>query len=63
MTESNQFLTLKEVSERYNLPLSTLRRHAWERRFPLYKIFNKIRVSVREFEAYFEKFHLEGRDK
>jgi excisionase family DNA binding protein len=63
MTESNLFMTLKEVSGRYNLPLSTLRRWAWERRFPLYKISNKILVSASEFEAYFENFHVKGGGK
>jgi excisionase family DNA binding protein len=61
MTEVNQeFMTLEEISKRYNLPLSTLRRWAWERRFSLYNVSNKIRVSVKEWEDYWEQFHIKG---
>ncbi len=55
-----EFMTLQEISKRYKLPLSTLRRWAWERRFSLYKVSNKIRVSVQEWEDYWQKFHIKG---
>lgn len=45
-------VTLKEISERYSIPLSTLRRWASERKFPLYKVSNRIRVSPEEFQQW-----------
>jgi excisionase family DNA binding protein len=60
MTVNKEFMTLREVSQRFNIPLSTLRRWAWERRFSLYKVSNKIRVSVSEWQVYWEKFHIKG---
>ena len=61
MTEVNQkFMTLEEISKRYNLPLGTLRRWVWERQFSLYKVSNRIRVSVKEREDYWEQFHIKG---
>lgn len=62
MENSSQkvLFTLKEISERYSIPLSTLRRWASERRFPLYKISNRIRVSAKEFEDWFQEFRIES---
>ncbi len=47
-----KLLTLKEISKIYSIPLSTLRRWASERRFPLYKVSNRILVSPEEFEEW-----------
>ena len=47
-----KLLTLKEISEIYSIPLSTLRRWASERRFPLFKVSNRILVSPEEFEEW-----------
>ena len=54
-----KLLTLKEISKIYSIPLSTLRRWAAERKFPLYKISNRIRVSVEEFEEWLSKFRVD----
>ena len=51
--------TLDEISETYSLSLATLRRWAAERRFPLYKISNMIRVSETEFNDWIETFKIE----
>lgn len=51
-------LTLREVANRYGLPLTTLRRWASERRYPIYKISNRIRVSETEFNNWLEKFKI-----
>jgi hypothetical protein len=55
--ESKRFLSLYEISERYSLPISTVRRWSSERRFPLYKISNRVRVSIDEWETWLEQFH------
>jgi len=52
-----KFLSLKEVSQIYAIPLNTLRRWASERKFPLYKLSNRIKVSLPEFEEWLEQFH------
>jgi len=57
------YCRLKAISARYDIPLSTLRRWASERRFPLYKISNLIRVSPVEFQEWWEKRHIKGGDK
>jgi len=44
-----KLLTLKDISKIYSIPLSTLRRWASERRFPLFKVSNRILVSSEEF--------------
>ena len=56
-----KLVNLREISEIYSIPLSTLRRWASERKFPLYKISNRIRVSIEEFEEWLSKFRIEGR--
>ena len=50
-----KLLTLKEISKIYSIPLSTLRRWASERRFPLFKVSNRILVSPQEFEEWLDK--------
>lgn len=47
-----KYLNLKELSILTGRPLSTLRRWAWERRFPLYRWSNRIMVSLEEFESW-----------
>lgn len=47
-----KYLNLKELSVLTGRPLSTLRRWAWERRFPLYRMSNRIIVSLEEFESW-----------
>ena len=49
---NKSLVTLRDISEQYSIPLSTLRRWASERRFPLHKISNMIRVSPVEFEEW-----------
>ena len=61
ITES-KFMTLEQLSKRYQLPLSTLRRWCSERRFSVYRISNRIRVSVEEWEEWLRKFHIEGKE-
>jgi hypothetical protein len=51
--------TLKEISEIYSIPLSTLRRWASERRFPLFKVSNRILVSPQEFEEWLNQQKVE----
>ncbi len=51
ITES-KFMTLEEVAKLYHLPLSTLRRWCAERRFPIYKISNRIRVAKDEWDGW-----------
>ena len=48
--KNKSLVTLRDISEQYSIPLSTLRRLASERRFSLHKISNMIRVSPVEFE-------------
>lgn len=55
--QTKTFLSLQEISEKFGIPLSTLRRWAAERKFPLYKISNRVRVSIDEWEAWLEEFH------
>ena len=55
-----KLITLDEISETYSLSLATLRRWASERKFPLYKISNMIRVSETEFNDWIETFKIEG---
>lgn len=54
------FLSLSELSQKYGIPLSTLRRWAAERRFPIFKISNRIRVSISEWEDWLRQFHTKG---
>lgn len=49
---NKSLVTLRDISEQYSIPLSTLRKWASERRFSLYKISNMIRVSPVEFEEW-----------
>ena len=49
---NKSLVTLRDISEQYSIPLSTLRRWSSERRFPLHKISNMIRVSPVEFEEW-----------
>jgi len=55
----SRLLTLREVSEEFNLPLGTLRLWASQRKFPLYKIRGaKIRVDRDEFQEWLKEFHV-----
>jgi len=62
-SEEMRFLSLREVSKKYSMPLSTVRRWAASRKFPLYKISNRIKVSSVEFEEWFLKFKVEPQNK
>ncbi|MGH7801508.1 MAG: helix-turn-helix domain-containing protein [Thermodesulfobacteriota bacterium] len=55
-----EFVRLEAISQRYDITLSTLRRWCAERRFPIYKVSNRVRVSVREFEEWWQKQHVQG---
>jgi len=50
-------ITLEELAGLHSLNIKTLRRWASERRFPLYKISNMIRVSPDEFSEWLKQFH------
>ena len=54
-----KLITLEEISEIYSLSLATLRRWSSERRFPLYRISNRIRVDELEFRNWIENFKIE----
>jgi excisionase family DNA binding protein len=55
--QDKKYFTLRELSERFSIPLSTLRRWASERRFPLYRVSNRILVSASEWSTWLEEFH------
>jgi len=59
MNNTDKLLTLKELAEKYSLSLNTLRRWGSERRFPIYKISNRIRVCDSEFRDWIEKFKIQ----
>ena len=61
--QTKNFFTLLELSQKYGIPLSTLRRWAAERKFPIFKISNRIRVSIDEWEGWLEQFHLKRGDE
>jgi hypothetical protein len=56
--QEQKFLSLEDISRIYRIPLSTLRRWASERRFPLYKISSRIKVSVTDWESWIEGFYI-----
>lgn len=56
--ELTGLITLEELAERYHLKLSTLRRWASERKFPIYRISNRIRVCPAEFSQWLQQFHV-----
>lgn len=60
MTENpnKKFINLRELSQLYSIPLSTLRRWASERRFPLYKVSNRVFVAEKEWEEYLSGFRI-----
>ena len=58
LISEKKMLTLRELSERYSFSLLTLRRWGAERRYPLYKVSNRIRVSIEEWESWLEEFHI-----
>lgn len=53
-------IKLREISKQYSIPLSTARRWASERRFPLYRVSNRIYVSPEEFESWLQKYKIEA---
>ncbi len=63
MLKKKKLLSLAEVAEIYSFSLLTLRRWSAERRFPLYKVSNRIRVSPTEFEAWLSKSKVEPKDR
>lgn len=48
-------INLRQLSMYSSIPLSTLRRWASERRFPLYKISSRVMVRIDEFDTWLEK--------
>jgi len=54
------YLSLRDISKRYPIPLSSLRRFASERRFILYKVSNRIYVNIDEFNEWFEGFKVKN---
>lgn len=54
----NTLKNLRDISDQYSIPLSTLRRWASERRFPLYKVSNRIYVDCFEFQSWLETFKI-----
>jgi len=53
------YLTLRQISEEFNIPLGTLRVWGSLRKFPLYKINNgRIRVHREEFSEWINKFYI-----
>ncbi len=50
-----KYYTLRQISERYSIPLSTLRRWASERRFPLYRVSNRILISGDEWNQWIQQ--------
>jgi hypothetical protein len=59
---TKKFINLRELSQLYSIPLTTLRRWASERRFPIYKLSNRIFVSEMEWEKYISDFHINPPD-
>jgi excisionase family DNA binding protein len=57
----NGTISLEELAGLHSLSLKTLRRWARERRFPLYRVFNRIRVNPEEFAEWLSKFHVDAR--
>ena len=55
-TKYKKTVTLEEIANLHSLSLKTLRRWASERRFPMYKISNLIRVSPEEFFQWIESY-------
>jgi excisionase family DNA binding protein len=52
-------LTLLEVSERYGLPLDSLRTYVRQKRIPVYKIGRVYRVRLSEFESWIDAQNVE----
>jgi len=59
MKTAKKLIKLEELAKHYSMSLATMRRWASERRFPIYKISNRIRVSESEFNNWLEKFKIE----
>jgi|DewCreStandDraft_5_1066085.scaffolds.fasta_scaffold34889_3 hypothetical protein len=57
--EKKELMTLKELSERFSFPLSTLRIYASQRRFPLLKVGRRIYVDPYEFKLWLNRFKVE----
>jgi len=52
-----KYLSLRQISRTYSIPLSTLRRWASQRRFPLVKLSNRIKVCPIEFDKWVMQNH------
>ncbi len=50
-----RLINLRQLSIYSSIPLSTLRRWASERKFPLYKISSRVMVRIDEFDTWLEK--------
>ncbi|GJM17630.1 MAG: hypothetical protein DHS20C13_29570 [Thermodesulfobacteriota bacterium] len=53
-----KLINLRQLSIYSNIPLSTLRRWASERRFPLYKISSRVMVQIDEFDNWLEEYKI-----
>lgn len=54
---NRQMVTLKSLSDIFDMPLWTLRNWASKRLFPLYKVNSRIYVDLTEFRTWLEQFH------
>lgn len=54
----SEIISIEELAQRYHLRLSTLRRRASERRFPLYRISNRIMVCPVEVSEWLQQFKI-----
>ena len=54
MSNSKKLITLRKLSDDYSIPLSTARRWASERRFPIVKLSNRVFVRPEKFEEWLE---------
>ena len=60
--ENPKYVNLRQLSLITSIPLSSLRRFASERRFIIYKINNRILVSLQEFEDYLQQSKVTPRE-
>ena len=54
-----ELLTLEEVTERFSIPLWTLRTYASQRKFPIVKLGRRIYVNTHEFRQWLNRFRVE----
>ena len=58
-----RLVALKTISQQYSIPLSTLRRWASERKFPLVKVSNRVKVCPIEFDNWVMQNHYQPQIK